>query len=321
MKHRTLRPVRTLAMLAGAFALAGCASGLEGLVATHESDSFLTTGSVIEVTQTTALASLPREAGRVLSVREQRREDGLQQHIVMSGDALARGENWIKVDIASRRALEAPSHHQLHSEMTGVFGGRALPLHNYVITNDHGPVGLAFGQVEGQGGCAYIWQQVSQSSVQATDRLPFARAAGVWSVRARLCRERLTLDHAVAFAQGLSLGAFSDPLFAPLASTNAATQTIAPATLAALDEAPARAPQPLARERRLAASAVPAPIAAPVVIAANQAPSGGAVTIALPDQPAAVSAPAQSQADAPQTVAQAPAAAVSQATIAVPLPQ
>ncbi|MFK7792663.1 MAG: cellulose biosynthesis protein BcsN [Devosiaceae bacterium] len=297
--------LRTIA-LAGTVALSGCAQGLDGLIASQESDSFLLTGSVNQTTPATALASLPREAGRVLSVREQRQQNGLQQHIVLSGDALASGENWIKVDIGANRVQQAPSHHQLHSEMVASFGGQALPLYNYIITNEHGPVGLAFGPVSSHGKCAYIWQEVAHNDVQATEQLPFARTSGVWSVRSRLCRERLTLDHAVAFAQGLSLGAFSDPLYAPMA----AAAPVDPATLASLDE-----PAPTVRTAQAPRSRVRAEPPTPVARATSSA--SDAVPIALPGAPTPTATPAPS---APIFAAR-PAITEQASAVAIPLPQ
>ncbi|MEO0385826.1 MAG: cellulose biosynthesis protein BcsN [Pseudomonadota bacterium] len=288
--------------------LAGCAQGLDGLVATHDSDTFLRTGSVTETTLTTALASLPREAGRVLSVREQRRTDGLQQHIVLSGDALASGENWIKVDIAVQQPSGVASHHQVHREMQAVFNGHALPIHNYILTNEHGPVGLAFGPVPNQGNCAYIWQEADQADVQATDQLPFARAAGVWSVRARLCRERLTQDHCVAFAQGLSLGAFSDPLYAPLASSPSNPQDVASSSLASLDEVPVVR----VAQRSQTRTAPPNPVArAPQTLSPSlaQASEGSTVPIALP------------QDQSPQRQMPTESPVIQETAIVVPLPQ
>lgn len=295
-------------IIVSSLGLAGCAQGLDGLVSSHESDRFLLTGSVSETTPTTALASLPREAGRVLSVREQRREDGLQQHIVISGDALASGENWIKIDVAARRPSGSARHHQIVSEMQAVFNGHTLPIYNYVMRNDHGPVGLAFGPVPDMGNCAYIWQEADQEDVQATDRLPFARTSGVWSVRVRLCRERLTQAHGVAFAQGLSLGAFSDPLYAPLATASTLAPTIAPSSLASLDAAPS-APR---IERARGRLAPPSPSARVTVTAqSDTAPESpnSAVPIALPGSPRRTE-------PAPE-----PSGSVHAAAIAVPLPR
>ena len=304
--------VRAAALLAlASLSLMGCAQGLEGLVASSQADAFLQTGSVRQTTPTTALASLPREAGRVVSVQEQRRADGLQQHIVLSGDPLASGENWIKVEVAAHRPDGAPRHGLIVAQMQSIFAGRDLPIYNYVISNEHGPVGLAFGGLPELGTCAFIWQEVEQDRVQASDRLPMARAAGVWSVRVRLCRERLTLEHAIAFAQGLSLGAFSDPLYAPLANATQNGPTSSPASaLASLDEPATAAPR--ARTARAPATVVsPAPPAVRTATGASPgaSPVANSIAIPLPGSPAA-----------PIAVATAPANSTP-ALIAIPLPR
>ncbi len=319
------RGITGAALVSVALTLSGCAQGLQGLVSAQERDDFLVTGTVNQAAPTTALAALPRQAGRVLSVREQRSQDGLQQHIVLSGDPLATGENWIKVGVRNSRMVEAPSHHQLHTEMVSTFGGQALPLYNYILSNEHGPVGLAFGPISGQGQCAYIWQEVSQSDVQATDQRPFAHDAGVWTARVRLCRERLTQDHAIAFAQGLTLGAFSDPLYAPLASAPSNEAPLIDAgSLASLD-APAPTPTATRTARSTRAperlSAVGTPVAAlaptarpdvPVVQNAVVVPAPGSAASRLPAAPSQASRPVQTSASS---------APVNETRVAVPLPQ
>lgn len=316
--------LRVLAV-SGAVALAGCAQGLDGLIDAQERDSFLLTGSVTDTTPTTALGSLPREAGRVLSVREQRVDGGLNQHIVLSGDALASSENWLKVSVRDSRLVEAPSQNQLYNEMVAAFGGRSLPLYNYIITNDHGPVGLAYGPVSGHGNCAYIWQEARQSDVQATERLPFAHDAGAWSARARLCRERLTQDHAIAFAQGLSLGAFSDPLYAPLASAGPAQAPVINArSLASLDDptpASTAAPRRLT-PRTTARAPTPAPRPQTAVSAATPDALTDALTVPVP-VPAASTSATRAPASTPQPRQPLPAetAPTRQAHLAIPLPQ
>jgi hypothetical protein len=149
----------------------------------------------------------------------------------------------------------------------------------------------------------------------------------VWTARARLCRERLTQDHAIAFAQGLTLGAFSDPLYAPLASAPSNEAPLIDAgSLASLDApAPTPAPTPTRTSRstrapeRLSASGPPVAVLAPTarpdspgVQNAVVVPAPGSAVVRMPAVPGRASRPVRTSASG------APA---NQTTVAVPLPQ
>lgn len=158
-----------------------------------------------------ALASLPAEAGAVVSVVESRRLDRTEQKITLAGDVGYEGDNEILVTSHHpRRYQSVPvvDDASLREEMTERLPGVAMAVSpRVVVAAGNVPVGFATGRNAAGVGCLYAW-----SSGDRRRDVSWARMFGVdgdapdrVDVRVRLCRRGLDENRAYALVEGLRM--------------------------------------------------------------------------------------------------------------------
>lgn len=289
--------------LAGS-ALAGCSS-LDGPSLADAAASTAPASLGVAVPPERALASLPAEAGAVVSVVERRSADGeVKQTITLAGDPGARGVDGIEVTAreqtyaAASRRIDADA---VRAEMDEAFPDVAMTVSPRVVTTPTGPVGLATGSAGNGVSCLYAWSNgtLRRSTPTRAGLLSFAEAStNDVRVRVRLCRKGMSEDRLAALAEGLRIASDLGPASPALpraagsdALASAGYGATVPAAVATAPVAPSappaastatRAPRQIAKTAP--ARAVEHPVAtkpapktdAPIAVAAPiPLPSGG----------------------------------------------
>ena len=167
-----------------------------------------------------AAATLPQNAGRIIEVSETRFSDGVSQQIVLAGDRSAHGAN--RIDVAFRLQAEndvvsenkvpmsRPSETGIAREMEQLFPGMEMQTVPVLLQNAYGPYGLAAGRRGNGERCIYAWQWIEDGgNTSGVLRNPaFAVFQGPMpvSVRIRLCRANASADQLAAVAGELAIG-------------------------------------------------------------------------------------------------------------------
>lgn len=195
-----LRPV---AILASAFALAGCSlSPFEMGEQSEQPKPFPTTLGV-SIPPSQAMAMMPIGAGQVIAVIERRRGNAIQHDITLTGAPPNFGENQINVT-AFRYVDENPAHpvedklpmtrltdEDIYKEMETRIPGGALPTSNAVPRNAQGAFGYAYGRRSGAN-CLYAWQWIDPPVARQFHPIQNKTTPAPVSVRVRLCRPGMT---------------------------------------------------------------------------------------------------------------------------------
>lgn len=278
---------RSIPLLIAATLLAGCSTAPDGLIGELSPRGlFQTTPVPRPIGPAEALARLPGEAGRMVSVNEARAESEVWQRIVLVGDAMTRGENGIDIHLArGAERVPRPTDRDVYREIQERFPGIAMAPSTTLLRTRQGPLGMAYGR-SGRQGCLYAWQYLDGTEDGVRSILTVTDRPVVASVRVRLCRDGLDQAGAQMIASNLVVGAgagataglgqmdalaFVDPLrgiLAPAAGvgevqTDPLIETPRPRRTASRPQAPRpAAPAPVA-----AAPALPAPTVAPTIAA------------------------------------------------------
>lgn len=185
------------------------AAGLAAILAgcTSVQDPFLTGATATSVAGPSvsnavsaefATASLSLEAGRVVSVQQDVRSDGLSQAILYENATSLPGENRLSVDFgapgSSSRYLRAPTSATVRGELRSALPGIRMHISNVPGNNAQGVFGYATGST-GRGACIYAWQL-------AKGGLGEGYAA---QVRLRYCHPTLPAESLVGLMQQLRL--------------------------------------------------------------------------------------------------------------------
>ena len=159
-----------------------------------------------------ALAALPLEAGRIVSVVQTRRADGVDQKITLVGDAASRGDNEIAVrSRVHQRARQLPPTDEasILAEMAERLPGVAMTITPSVVVAPAGPIGIATGRTGSGVTCVYAW---SDGTGNRRSGLATARLLGVdgpegndLEIRVRLCRHGIGEERLAAMVAGLRL--------------------------------------------------------------------------------------------------------------------
>ena len=276
----------TLALLApvAALGLAACSADT-GLFAGAPTAAATTATLGVALPPDRAMAALPPEAGRVVSVVERRGEGTVRQTITLAGDPGARGEDRIEV-VARERRLAGSNRvdeEMIEAELAEALPGVPMTVSSRVVTTPTGPVGVATGTTADGVECLYAWSNGTARSVgPAREVLGWQVASSTGadvSVRVRLCRRGIGEARLVAFAEGLRIrGASPD-------ATTSAPVAVGTDALASAGYASAAAPAPIAP-----AAAGPARVAkprttTPTVVTTARRPA------AAPSTPSTVAAP------------------------------
>lgn len=248
-----------------------------------------------------ALASLPVEAGEVISVSENETEKGFVQTVTLATDGAVTGANTIRIEgvprgaaVTKRLAVET-----IEAELAEVLADADMRVLPQPVESLDGPIGVALGTTPGGVRCAYAWRVSNTGENEiGFSRLLTLREKAL-SVRVRLCRPGATDAALLAQIQGLrvaSTGQKSSPrrpvtvgadalesaggvsFVVPVASRpREATAPIADRPAAPMTQARAEKPKP-AKEavHEPAKRAAPTAAAAPSISApAIPLPSGG----------------------------------------------
>ena len=210
-----------LAAAAGFTALlAGCTSVedpfLTGATATSVSGPSVSNAVSVEF----ATVSLPLEAGRVVSVQQDVRSDGLSQAILYENATALPGENRLTVDFgapgSSSRYLRAPTSATVRAELRSALPGIRMQISSVPGNNAQGVFGYATGSA-GRGSCLYAWQL-------AKGGMGEGYAA---QVRLRFCHPTLPADSLVGLMQQMRLRPVSKQTLATLRFANGAVRPAA----------------------------------------------------------------------------------------------
>ena len=160
-----------------------------------------------EVGAERALARLPAEAGAVVSVTERREKDRLTQTVTLSGDAMARGGNRIRVVAANRDPAVTPrmTEERLEAELAAELPGIDMRPIGRMASASGAPLGLASGRSSDGTTCVYAWQESRAVPQGGRSGGFFASDEVDLSVRVRLCRQGMSEERLVALVEGLSL--------------------------------------------------------------------------------------------------------------------
>lgn len=291
MRRSAVTPL--LAATALAVALAGCSSVADpALLAGGSAPASLG----VAQSPDRALASLPAEAGAVVSVVERHGpDDVVKQTVTLAGDAARVGDN--RIEITARRrdgALGRVDAETIDAEMAEALPGVAMTVSPRVVTGPNGPIGVATGST-GDVACLYAWSTAearprATSSTRVLGLEVSAVTSNELSVRVRLCRKGIGEERLAALAEGLrlrtDLAVTSSRAAMPVAGADALASAgyptaVSTAPIATAPTTPRRAveaPKPRATPRTLAAvtpSSEPKPEAPATVAAPIPLPSGG----------------------------------------------
>jgi hypothetical protein len=188
--------------------IAGCSSAPDGLIGDlSPRQLFAPTAIPRPVGPGEALARLPGEAGRMVSVNETRADGEVWQRIVLVGDLSTRGENGIEVHLGrGTEAVRRPTDREIHREMLERLPGVAMAPSTSLLRTRQGPLGMAYGR-SGRQGCLYAWQYLDGTEDGVRSIWTVTDRPVVASVRVRLCREGLDPAGAELIASNLVVGA------------------------------------------------------------------------------------------------------------------
>ena len=115
----------------------------------------------------------------------------------------------------ARLAFAPITEARIDSEMRGTLPGVPMTRSAYVVQNDFGPFGFAFGQPSPGELCMYAWQQLRAAE---DGRPPFA-SNGAIQIRVRLCEAGASEKQLLAFMYGFTInGSVDDPNWNPYGS-------------------------------------------------------------------------------------------------------
>lgn len=291
---RALRLVSAAGL--AALGLAGCSTVDPTMLATTSAPATL--GAAVPPER--ALASLPPEAGAVVSVVERRGpDDEVRQTVTLAGDPAARGVDRIEVTARPKAFAGAAAPRidaeTIEAEMAEAFPDVAMTVSPRVLTTPTGPVGVATGRGGDGVGCLYAWSNAetrprSGGGASLLGVTVSTTTTSNLSIRVRLCRKGFGEERLIALASGLRVA--SDLAAPGLAAGSSAVggDALASAGYGAAAPAPAiPAPTPVADRRpsRPAVAAKPHATPRPTVAAAEPAPKApppleGVAPIPLP---------------------------------------
>ncbi len=172
-----------------------------------------------------ALAWLPPQAGKVVSVLEQRRANGVVQDIILSGDAAVYGENKItvtalsgpelpgKYSIPNQADVAQVSESEIAQELEDKFSDMKMGIGDTLERNFYGPFGYAVG-TQGKVGCMYAWQTIGRSEPKKLfDAAP--PATPPTSIRVKLCRAGANPMAFVSLMRQMAIGTAAPVSAAP----------------------------------------------------------------------------------------------------------
>ncbi|MEM1316658.1 MAG: cellulose biosynthesis protein BcsN [Pseudomonadota bacterium] len=167
----------------------------------------------------TALVSLPEQAGAPFDLSRRLYDNGVEQVIRYGGDDAVSGQNEVRVRFLSQARWKRSGGHNvkpfsntassISQHLRSKFSGVSMRRVDHALVNAYGPYGMAFGRTRGSG-CLYGWQNVE--STPATGRRVFSKpsARAKFSMTVRLCRAGLTRSAAQRIMESVIISADPD---------------------------------------------------------------------------------------------------------------
>ena len=259
------------------------------------------------VEQEEAILMPPPGSFSVAGITQKRFSNGLQQEIFLSTASAVPGQNVVQMRLyGTRNDLRYRDDHLrfktvteagIDAEMRGTLPGIAMKRSPYLVQNDYGAFGYAFGRPSPTELCMYAWQQLRTPE---GEKPPFA-GFGAVQIRVRICETGASERKLLAFMYGYSIiGAVDDMRWNPYGSPGPVSDRLGhsgnpiyPPEMTAGTEPDAERPAPAARPVRRAVRPVAESVPATL-------PGAGQVVVPSPVrasntvQPAAKVAPASS---------------------------
>jgi Cellulose biosynthesis protein BcsN len=202
-----------------AFALAGCT--------TWPIDRQLTSATVVSPTPldgyqygiteekplTRAFVELPWLAGQPIAVREKRYANGVEQTVILQGEAAADGENRVEVRVTQSASSDErisgeylqvrnTRQEQIRSDMKEFTWGVPMKIVSAVESNAYGTYGYALGRSKMGSNCLLGWQNV-KGEMKAKKAFGFMSSRKTeLSIRMRVCRSDLNEEQLVSVIRG-----------------------------------------------------------------------------------------------------------------------
>lgn len=257
-----------------------------------------------------AILMPPPGSFSVAGITQKRFSNGLQQEIFLSTTSAVPGQNVVQMRLyGTRNDLRYRDDHLrfrtvteagIDAEMRGTLPGIPMKRSPYLVQNDYGAFGYAFGRPSPTELCLYAWQQLRTPE---GEKPPFA-GFGAVQIRVRLCETGATERKLLAFMYGYSIiGAVDDMRWNPYGSPGPVSDRLGhsgnpiyPPELSGGAAEDAEAPRPAAvaaarPARRAAPPVEPAPVALP---GADQVVVPSPVRASAAAHPAVTAAPAPS---------------------------
>ncbi|HEV7305437.1 cellulose biosynthesis protein BcsN [Ensifer sp.] len=205
-------PVAVVVPLAAATLLAGCNT---------RQDVGTPTGSAM-VPVENALVLPPPGGPAVLNVIERRRTNAIEQDIYLYTSSATPGQNVLRAKFFGPMATnfdqqKSSGYSGFHDNRMMLEARRALPgvslsLNPYLLQNNYGPFGYAFGRGRSDDACIFAWQQIRQPE----NRRSPLKGYGTIQIRLRYCATGASEAELLAPVYGYTItGTFGDPAWNP----------------------------------------------------------------------------------------------------------
>lgn len=172
-----------------------------------------------------AILMPPPGSFAVAGITQKRFSNGLQQEIFLSTNSTVPGQNVVQMRLyGTRNDLRYRDDHLrfktvteagIDAEMRGTLRGIPMKRSPYLVQNDYGAFGYAFGRPSPAELCMYAWQQLRTAE---GEKPPFA-GFGAVQIRVRICETGATERKLLAFMYGYNIiGAVDDMRWNPYGS-------------------------------------------------------------------------------------------------------
>lgn len=169
-----------------------------------------------------AILMPPPGSFSVAGITQKRFSNGLQQEIFLSTTSAVPGQNVVQMRLyGTRNDLRYRDDHLrfrtvteagIDAEMRGTLPGIPMKRSPYLVQNDYGAFGYAFGRPSPTELCMYAWQQLRTPE---GEKPPFA-GFGAVQIRVRICETGASERKLLAFMYGYSIiGAVDDMRWNP----------------------------------------------------------------------------------------------------------
>ncbi|MCU0831375.1 MAG: cellulose biosynthesis protein BcsN [Rhizobiaceae bacterium] len=162
---------------------------------------------------TRAFVEMPWLAGQPIAVREKRYANGVEQIVVLQGEAAADGENRVEIRVTQSASsddrisgeyiqVRNTRAEQIRSDMKEFTWGVPMKIVSSVESNAYGTYGYALGRSKMGFNCLLGWQNVKGEMKQKKAFGFMSSRKTEMSVRMRVCRSDLNEEQLVSIIRG-----------------------------------------------------------------------------------------------------------------------